>query len=80
MTIGQVFREPEDFGGMNAAMCSEAQRAVEHGRAGHPALARLLNDHLVQGTMMILVARADKDSEQFALRRKMHMQPPLPFR
>ena len=68
----QVFRKPENFGGVHAAVGAETHHAAQHGGAGHAALAGFQHNHLVQRPSFVVVAFADEDPQQFGFFRQSH--------
>ena len=60
----QVHREPEDFGGVQAAGLAEAHRPAQDRGAGQVQLARLQDDGFVERLVFPAVAFADEDSQQ----------------
>jgi hypothetical protein len=62
---GQVFRKAKDFGRVDAAVRAEAHDAAQNGCAGHAPPPGFEHDRLVQRFALVMVALADKDSQQF---------------
>jgi hypothetical protein len=70
----QVFREPQDFRGVQPARLAEPHRTAQHGGAGEVQLARLHHDRFIERPAVAMVALADEDAERNGLIGNLHGQ------
>src|SRR6266516_2768795 len=63
----QVEGQPQHLVGVHLAARAEARDAAQHRGAGQSLLAKLLEQRLVQGLAVVLVALADEDPHERAL-------------
>src|SRR5439155_23828513 len=66
----QVEGQPQHLVGVHLAARAEARDAAQHRGAGQSLLAKLLEQRLVQGLAVVLVALADEDPHERALAGK----------
>jgi len=74
---GEVFREAQDLGGMQAAVGTKAHQSAQHGSAGEVELASLEYDGLIKWFAMPTVSMIDSYAKVEKVARKPRTKQPM---